>query len=572
MPDAEVALQKSVASKPSSRFLKLLYNQNPFYLISAGVILYGIRTSFVDGQVELDHWLLTGLFAGYISLLAITSFLIVRFGRVWDDARSIFMVLLLFFFALSVSFDSLIVESAETAAMVLGVGFLFCLVVTEGILLSLKIRFPIPIRIPFYLMLAASFFYPLLFALKHRSFAWWDERWLLVGFSLVAGLAILTLVPAIKKGRKLFDDNGTPWAWPMFPYSVFVLMVVGLCGRTALLCMSFDASTGAGTIFGAYLLIPIALACCVVLIELGIVETKATLSLLGLWLIPLTSLLALPWSEVPAKVSFLGEMTTLVGAPVWLTAVSIAALMAFYFYRKVDGAEFLFKWSLIACLFLETNGEMVAHPLAGAVWPGLVLAAFWLRSHKERAQSVAWWWAAVALCPAVFRLAETVGTAGHGYAITVHWLLFLAVIFGFAFWDRFALQLRVLSAFAVAAISIFAVAYYFSDRQASDFFFVYQVCLVLFSLCVYQYARDKLYLLSAWVACSVSLVAVLHAWGTTAKNEFTMGNLEGFFAAGLICFAIGVFVSCLKAGLGARLGKSLARFQFEFRQRFEVFG
>ena len=93
------------------RFVTFLYNHNPFYLISAALVLYGVHSSLQSGESVVDPWLMAGLFAGYTILLAITSYLIVKIGQVWDDARSIFMVLLLLFMALSTNFDSLCLSS-----------------------------------------------------------------------------------------------------------------------------------------------------------------------------------------------------------------------------------------------------------------------------------------------------------------------------------------------------------------------------------------------------------------------------------------------------------------------------
>jgi len=195
----------------SSRFVKLIYNHNPFYLISAAMVLYGIRTTFQDnGQTAMEPWLLAGLLSGFITILALTGYLIVRLGRVWDDARSIFMVILLLFFALSVSFDSHCLIAPNTAFLMLTLGFCFSVLITEMILLGLQIKFPIQFRFPYYLILACTFFFPLIIAWQNNNYPNWDTRWLIGAFPLLSALSILALIPAVRKGSSLIAKNGTP--------------------------------------------------------------------------------------------------------------------------------------------------------------------------------------------------------------------------------------------------------------------------------------------------------------------------------------------------------------------------
>ena len=94
--------------------LRFLYNHNPFYLISTCLVLYGLQAAFHPKPGELiDPWMLLAALSGYTLLSAITAFLIVRFGKVWEDARSLLLILLFLFLALSVSFDEIVNTHAE---------------------------------------------------------------------------------------------------------------------------------------------------------------------------------------------------------------------------------------------------------------------------------------------------------------------------------------------------------------------------------------------------------------------------------------------------------------------------
>src|SRR5258707_359089 len=83
--------------------------QNPFYVLSAGLFLAGLRISFGDpGQTE-DAWALMSGLAGYTLLLAGTACLLVRFAKVWDDVRTVLLLVVLMFLATSVTFDEVLV-------------------------------------------------------------------------------------------------------------------------------------------------------------------------------------------------------------------------------------------------------------------------------------------------------------------------------------------------------------------------------------------------------------------------------------------------------------------------------
>jgi hypothetical protein len=64
--------------------------------------------------------------------------------------------------------------------------------------------------------------------------------------------------------------NGSPWRWPLFPWSLFVVMAGGAIVRCYSLCVSFHYVGGNRTIFGPYFLVPIGLALALVWLEIGI--------------------------------------------------------------------------------------------------------------------------------------------------------------------------------------------------------------------------------------------------------------------------------------------------------------
>src|SRR5206468_824540 len=148
-------------------------------------------------------------------LLAVTACLLVRFGNVWDDVRTVLLLVVLMFLATSVTFDEVLVLSPGKGFVCYLGGLLFAVAVSEGVLRGIRLALPAWFRVPYYLILALFFLYPL--ALSPLVEAPHNEAlmWGLFGFSPVAGLVFLTLLPAIRRGREYVRSNGSPWRWPL---------------------------------------------------------------------------------------------------------------------------------------------------------------------------------------------------------------------------------------------------------------------------------------------------------------------------------------------------------------------
>ena len=156
--------------KPLWRYL---VTQNPFYLISVCLVLYGLQMSFASGQTLKAGLMLFGILSGYTALLALTGYVIIRFGQVWDDARMLLLLIVLLLVALSLSFDELVLTNQIHGAALLAVGFCFAIGVSEGVLRSLGMRLALWYRLPYYLLMALLFFYPLGLAyLSERAHQW----------------------------------------------------------------------------------------------------------------------------------------------------------------------------------------------------------------------------------------------------------------------------------------------------------------------------------------------------------------------------------------------------------------
>ena len=237
-----LATDKTAEKEESSEPFPLktyLYNNNPFYVVSALLLLYAVQTFHGNPAIgAIDCWWMMAVLGGYALVLATIGVLIIRLGKVWEDARSILLILVLLFLAVSVSADDLFVHM-ETgqggAALVIG-GFLFCALVTEGVLRGAGIRLGLLYRVPFHLMLALFFVAPYWYSPGIHSRATESIDWHLLGFPVVASVLILTLIPAVRAGKSYADKSGTPWTWPLYPWLAFWVFVWAFSLRSFALC------------------------------------------------------------------------------------------------------------------------------------------------------------------------------------------------------------------------------------------------------------------------------------------------------------------------------------------------
>src|SRR4051794_36745492 len=269
-----------------------LYTSNPFYVVSADLVFIGLRMSFDTSGKTFETGALLLALLGYTLLLATTGCLLIRLGRVWDDARTILLLVVAMFLAISVTFDEALAGTPVLGKLCFLGGLGFAVLVSEGLLRGIRLRLPALYRLPYYLILSLFFLYPLALAPYLREPESPALQWLLFGFSPVAGLASLTLIPAIRRGRGYLAKNGSPWPYPLYPWSLFGLLAAAVCGRSSYLCISLhfvgmsDSVGRSATIFGPYFLVPFLLALDVLLVEAAIVSRSRSMQPVAIAVLP----------------------------------------------------------------------------------------------------------------------------------------------------------------------------------------------------------------------------------------------------------------------------------------------
>lgn len=368
--------------------IRWVCTKNPFYVVSAGLFLAGLIISFGDPAQAENTWAMMGGLAGYTLLLAGAACLLVRFANVWDDVRTVLLLVVLMFLATSVTFDEVLVLDWQRGNVCFLAGGVFAALVSEGVLRGIRLKLPMWFRGPYYLILALFFLYPL--ALRPMVPEPHSEAllWGLFGFSPLAGLVFLTLLPAIRRGPEYTRNNGSPWPWPLYPWSLFVFLAMAVIARSFLLCWSMhllDNGDRDSVVFGPYFLVPFGLAVAVLLLELGISsQSRAALGTALALPLGLVLLALIGHRADPVYREFLDMFAArLGGLPAFAT---LWAAIVFYLYaawRRIPWSIEALTAGLLALTFVGAQtlgwGDWVAAQPAPLLAAGAVQLALGFR-------------------------------------------------------------------------------------------------------------------------------------------------------------------------------------------------
>lgn len=456
------------AERPS--VWKYLYNHNPFYVISTLLMLFSIRSAYGTLEIgAINTSFMMGVLAAYTLVLGVVGVLIVRWGKVWEDARSVILLVLLMFLAVSICADDLFVNvsTVNAGAGLMLFGFLFSSSVSEAVLRWAKIRLGIWYRIPYHLMLALFYLAPWMCTPELHPRSRPMQEWLLFSFPVTAGVLFLCLLPAVRRGREYAAENGTPWGWPLFPWTAFGLIAFAVALRSYALTMTYgfigpiwrDAPSGKKivfeTIWGPYFLVPLAFAILVLLLEAGFVLRSRQLVTRVLLSAPALLLMSIPMADSRVFLKFLTRFVDTVGSPIWLTVLLLIGLYAWAWIRGVRGAIYGVAGAIALLTFIgpRTIGSGTLVP--AQYWPALIIAGMLFVFGLWKRSSPACAGAAVAGSIALwFALPDTV-LANYRLITTFHILWGTILALGLMFRDEFAAVLRAVSAMVVP-VSAFA--------------------------------------------------------------------------------------------------------------------
>lgn len=460
------------ASASHRSVFSYLYNHNPFYVISAVLMLFAVRSAY--GTIEIGSincWIMMGVLAGYTLLLAGIGVLIVRWGKVWEDARSILLILLLLFLGVSVSMDDLFSRITPEEGMTLMIaGFLFSALVSEAVLWGTGIRFGARYRIPYHLFLALFYFAPWWCSPEMHPRSAASLEWTLFLFPVVASVLFLCLLPAIRGGVSYVKGNGTPWGWPLFPWIAFGVIAACVALRSFALCLTFGPAgpmwitSGSGprmisfdTLWGFYFLIPLGFVLLLLLLEGSLVTGNQKFQAGVIRFSPLLLLLAMPAATGRVHLGFLFKVTDVIGSPIWIT---LWLLVGFYLWaavRRVPGAvgAGMGAIALFAIVGPQTQGS--GSLIDPTPWPllldGVLLLGLGLR---KRSSGICTAGIVAATLGIWLVIPETI-LFEYRFTVCFHLLWITALVLGLTMKDDFSRVLQCASALLIPLVSVVVI-------------------------------------------------------------------------------------------------------------------
>lgn len=542
-----------MASTPvrcSNRLGGFLYTHNPFYLISCFLILYGLQIAApqfgADGDgLFVRPMLLFGGMAGYTFLMAATCISVVRCCKIWEDARSIFLVVIIGLTALSTGLDEFCVSDLNFAGPLLATGGLFAILVTESILYGCRIRFPFWYRISFYVLLAVFFMMPgaLGYAVRnrHNDIANWGSPI----FSSLIGAALLLLIPAVRRGSAMVTDNGTPWQWPFYPLTAFVILVVLAAIRSHAIWMSFGFH-GGPVRFEPFLLLPIAWSGLILLVSSD-TNGAGPRSYLAMASAPL--LLAAGTSDSGmTHLPIRHDLQNIFGSAYTLSMIAIAG---FYFYAwlyRAKGSRFAFAISVTLIPWIGQLSEP-AQAVGVQLWMfAAVSTTFMLLVAIARRRSELDWLATTIVATATILM---LGKEYHQVFVaslsSIGLATFSMLAMGFLFDTELGKLLRQIAAAILLGSSVGAVAWQVGER--SDLIPL-AVSIGLLSVSIYYLLLVKR---TSWtVVVAIHSFCLLVSAGYSSIQAGGANQAAWTIQSGVVCLAIGLTITSAKSGAPRR--------------------
>jgi hypothetical protein len=554
--DARGAPWPTTSAAPRG-ILRWICTSNPFYVLSAVLFLGGLRLS-VEAQPEGVQAvaLMAGL-AGYTLLLAATAWLLVRFCKVWDDVRTLLLLVVLLFLATSVTFDEVLVFNPERGLVCFGAGLLFAVVVSEALLRGLGLRLPSWFRVPYYLLLGLFFLYPLFLQPLLADPRGEALQWGLFGFSTVAGLIFLMLLPAIRAGDAGLRDSAAPWSWPAYPWALFVILAIAVPGRALLLCWSMQLLGAARPdllIFGPYFLVPFGFALAVLVLEAGLVTRRA--SLLAVALLLPVGLIVLAGVGHRGDLIYQEFLTLfrfrLGGDPLFVALILGTAYYGYAVLRRVPLAVDALTAALVVLALTPTNVLARGWPRLSALEPLLaagvlqITVGLWRRSSVRGLAGLGALLAGVVLALPVVAPGEPAGVLLVGH-IGVLGLLLLGGLFR----DRLGNLLQVVGVALMLIAGLSAVYLWLRPQPPAPRWLLglYPLALAAMLLVYGWWVRR------AWIPRLAGLVVACWLGAVSWEGYWTLRQIvQGldYLALSLALFAVAVLVSLGKAGLLSR--------------------
>jgi hypothetical protein len=513
-----------------------LWTQNPFYAVSAALVLWGIRLS-APIELSVDHVAtLWGMATAYLAMVAASTVLVIRAWRVWSDARTLLVLVPSLGWSLSMLFDEFLQQSPTQGAAFLFASFITASVLLESVLAWTRVRVAWSVRVVFYLLTVVLFSYPL--ALHTLSTQSNNERSVVWGLSLyplvMCGLFLL-LVPTIPHAKSLHASSGTPYVFPLFPYSLFAVLLLVAAFRFYLLALAFGPGWNYA-LLGPTHFVPFVLTAGVLVIEwsgsIGVDRWQRWALVAG----PAAWVLTAMSSPVPGKEEVMAASPALVAGACFV-------FFGWCAIRRVMHAD----WGVLASL--GVLGWVSESAVVSGRWPtvwfvGSVLLLGWGWYYRSGGR---WWLAGAAMGQAG---AVSLGIADWTIQVIIAANVACLGVIGFDHFFRrgWLSAWRDPALLGLATVFSYAALTHFVPLPTERWWpgVVYAAMLAAFLVVYARRSRNEIATVSA---CVVILVSALVAMQVPMKFLST-----SFLRRGLLVLGLGL--ASLLAGLAVSYRKS----------------
>ncbi|MGB7347789.1 MAG: hypothetical protein WBD20_26430 [Pirellulaceae bacterium] len=538
---------------------RFLYTQNPFYLISCGFVMYGLQVAAASLSDQYSRAsFLTSSLSLYTVLMAVTAVAVIRWGRIWEDARSILLIIMIGQAAYSIAVDELCLNDRHQAGQLLLAGAIGTYVITELVLWCCRIRFAFWYRSAYYALMSVFYAAPYLashFRVGNSEVANWSP----LLFSLAAAAAILLLIPAVRGGQQMAKENGTPWKWPLFPLSAFVILAVLAGFRSHAIWISFGSLLG-NVSFEPLLLMPLLLAALTLAMEDALVRGKIERAQSLLYSSPMFLVCGVnSFSANTFKKQYYSFDS---GLEVWggsTMTVAFVLLILFVIYagfHRVKGAlqlmaTFLFALAIIgheptALLGLGFEQWMIAIP-ACVIWLGLC----------QKQDATEWRWLGL-----ILQVGTTIVLAGNArsqlplaMAIAAVWSVLMLLFIGWSFDTVFAYKIRRAVAYLLIVGGIIATAYHFVAAPVDAIAPTFLAAAIISLGYAIAVRRSGWFSIATGFALGAFMTSTLFTPDTLILTSAASHHWQ--LKTGLLCFCVGVLITSSKTGTYQRVRDGL---------------
>ncbi len=386
--------------------------------------------------------------------------------------------------------------------------------------------------------------------------------WRIWAFSPVAGVALLTLLPAIRRGPEYVRQNGTPWSWPWFPWGLFCFLGVCLGVRAYALTLSFDSvltqnlqeAMRLQSAFSPFFLGPLVLASGLLLLEAGLVSRNLRLQRLGMAAPLLVCALAswFPNTSTPAA-DFLRRFTEQAGAPLWLAVWAGLVFFTYAWLRRVKDAA-MGVTALLMLVGMIGPRDVDWTSLRLQAWPlwivAVVLGIEGIRTRRARE---------LFLAVAASVLAGRFLWLPHAHwiaqvAVPLQMMSVWAVLLGILFKDAWGSGLRAAGLVGLV-VSVLLGASWLAESPPglmSRLLLGDLAVLIVGTILLSYVLRSRIYFFVGVGMLAVSLARMLQM-GAQELERTAQWKGAAFFVIGLVWLALAALISSAKAGLGKYL-------------------